>query len=469
MSAENAGSGLKIFISYSRSDLAFADELYAGLELMGHDPLLDRHGIAEGEDWKARLGSLIAECETVVFVISPASAKSDICAWEVEEAARLSKRIAPVLLQSPAPHPVPPRLAALNYVRFDPEDTGRPRSFVAALKSLDKLLRDDLDWLRDMARWLIRAQEWDRGKRAANRLLSGADIAEMKAWTARRKPNAPELTPLHLDFLRESEAEEARREAEAQANLAERERLLQQAEAAAREREAAAQRAEEAARHAEAAQADRVAALAQAEAAAKETARTQKRAGRLLWGIGALILALLGGTLWQARETARRETLIYTSLAATAMKDDRYDRAMRYALQAYPPRGALPGAPFSTALEGRLAGAPLLGRLHVTLAGHEKAVLVAGYSPDGKRVVTASDDATAKIWDVAWMAVYGGTLRERVCAEKLIGAQAFTDEELADPILSQIDPKDKIARNPCLRRGPLSLDYWTRLPAQLWR
>jgi hypothetical protein len=62
--------------------------------------------------------------------------------------------------------------------------------------------------------------------------------------------------------------------------------------------------------------------------------------------------------------------------------------------------------------------------------------------------------------------VHGATLRERVCAEKLAGAQAFTDEELADPILSDIDPHDAIARNPCLRRGPLSWEYWTRLPGQ---
>ena len=61
-------------------------------------------------------------------------------------------------------------------------------------------------------------------------------------------------------------------------------------------------------------------------------------------------------------------------------------------------------------------------------------------------------------------------LRERVCAEKLIGAaQEFSDDELEDPILRGIDRNDPVARNPCLRRGPLSLDYWTRLPGELWR
>jgi hypothetical protein len=96
----------------------------------------------------------------------------------------------------------------------------------------------------------------------------------------------------------------------------------------------------------------------------------------------------------------------------------------------------------------------------------------AAFSSDGTRLVTASSDHTARIWDVTWATlVRGDTLRERVCAEKLIGAaQEFTDSEMEDdPILRAIDRSDPVARNPCLRRGPLSLDYWTRLPEQLWR
>src|SRR6478672_4689286 len=69
---------LKVFISYSRRDAAeFADELVAGLEVAGFAPFLDRHDIAAGEDWEARLGGLIAQSDTVVFVVSPEAVKSD--------------------------------------------------------------------------------------------------------------------------------------------------------------------------------------------------------------------------------------------------------------------------------------------------------------------------------------------------------------------------------------------------------
>jgi sugar lactone lactonase YvrE len=111
------------------------------------------------------------------------------------------------------------------------------------------------------------------------------------------------------------------------------------------------------------------------------------------------------------------------------------------------------------------------GKEIAVLMGHTRMVRSAAFSPDGKRVVTASDDHTARILDVTWATlVRGETLRERVCAEKLVGAaQELTDAELEDPILRGIDRNDPIARNPCLRRGPLSLDYWTRLPGDIWR
>ena len=84
----SAAGKLRVFISYSRDDLDFADQLVIGLEFAGFAPTIDRHGISGGEDWKLRLGNLIGETDTVLFVLSPASAVSEICAWEVREATK---------------------------------------------------------------------------------------------------------------------------------------------------------------------------------------------------------------------------------------------------------------------------------------------------------------------------------------------------------------------------------------------
>ncbi len=169
---------LKVFISYSRSDLAFADELAAGLDFQGgFEVLIDRESIHEGEAWKARLGNLIAGADTIVFVVSPASADSQICAWEVKEAERLSKRIIPVQATPLDGAKPPPQLAALNYVRFDPHEDGRSRSFIEDLVRLCHTLDTDIDWLREHTRLLTRAREWDSADRTDNRCLFLCEIS----------------------------------------------------------------------------------------------------------------------------------------------------------------------------------------------------------------------------------------------------------------------------------------------------
>src|SRR5262249_33767374 len=109
--------------------------------------------------------------------------------------------------------------------------------------SVGEAVNTDFEWLREHTRYLQRATEWNAGGQPANRLLSGDDIAEAKAWVARRPKSAPEPTPLHLDFIRASDLEaEARSSAqrkqlEAMATAQEeREKALHEAEEAQRKR-----------------------------------------------------------------------------------------------------------------------------------------------------------------------------------------------------------------------------------------
>src|SRR6516165_8804676 len=235
------GGKLRVFISYSRDDLEFADQLDAALNACGFECFIDRQGISGGEEWKRRLGNLISEADTVVFVLSPTSARSDICTWEVEEAARLGKRILRVNCRSLEGVSPPARLRDLNYIFFyaDPKVPGS--GFGTGLAKLVAALNTDFDWLREHTRYLQRATEWDKGGRPANRLLSGDDIAEAKAWAARRPKNAPEPTALHLDFIRASENE-------AEARLSAQREQLETIAAAQAERETALRKAEDAQR-----------------------------------------------------------------------------------------------------------------------------------------------------------------------------------------------------------------------------
>ncbi len=119
--APAASDQLSVFISYSRRDsLDFTKQLAKALELLGHKPSVDLQGISGGDEWQARLHEMILEADTVIFVLSPESAASPICAWEVEEAHRLGKRILPAIGQLLGGVKPPGRMQRLNYIHFPP-------------------------------------------------------------------------------------------------------------------------------------------------------------------------------------------------------------------------------------------------------------------------------------------------------------------------------------------------------------
>src|SRR5258705_6051660 len=111
----------KVFISYSRKDMAFADQLEAALRERGFEPLIDRSEIYAFEDWWKRIEALIARADTVVFVLSPDAVASDVCNKEVAFAASLNKRFAPIVFRRVAADAIPAALRRLNFIFFDDE------------------------------------------------------------------------------------------------------------------------------------------------------------------------------------------------------------------------------------------------------------------------------------------------------------------------------------------------------------
>jgi hypothetical protein len=214
---------LKVFISYSRKDEDFAQELLAGLELAGFEPYLDKHDIAAGEDWEVRLGRLIEAADTVVFVISPDAVASERCAWEVERTETLKKRLLPIVWRQVEAAKVPVRLKRLNYIYFD-----KPHSFGPSAAALATALRTDLEWIREHTRIGEAVRRWDARGRAEALLFRGDELAAAKAWLASPPQFAPEPTLLHHEFIKAAEdAEATRTSAERQRLVQERQRLVQ--------------------------------------------------------------------------------------------------------------------------------------------------------------------------------------------------------------------------------------------------
>jgi tetratricopeptide (TPR) repeat protein len=194
-----AGSRAKVFVSYSRMDVAFAQMLVRALAERGFDAFLDKTDIAPGEPWKERLAGLIATADTIVFVVSPDSVVSTTCAWELEESARLGKRILPVVARRIAAADAPPAVGRLNWVFLTEGDDKD-----AALAALNAALQTDLAWVREHTRLGELARHWDEQGRGNGATLRGADLEAAERWLDRRPADANTPTGLHQDFIRAS-------------------------------------------------------------------------------------------------------------------------------------------------------------------------------------------------------------------------------------------------------------------------
>jgi hypothetical protein len=193
------------------------------------------------------------------------------------------------------------------------------------LRELADALRVDLQWIREHTRYGEFATRWEQRGRPESLLLRGDEIDVANTWMAARRAAAPEITDAQRAFIKASEEAEATRLGKERAQL----------EAIGRAQDATAQQQ-------------------------RRAARLQRRIWWLLGGVAALVLAMVGYVTWQSYDVARREIDVFAARATDAMQDQQFDRAVRYALQAYPAKGRLPWTtPLSTELEGKLAGGAL--------------------------------------------------------------------------------------------------------------
>src|ERR1700726_2313657 len=141
---ETGQSKAKVFISYSRKDLAFADRLDAALKARGFETLIDRTDILAFEEWWKRVEALIGRADTVVFVLSPDAVRPEsIARKEVAFAASLNKRFAPIVFRPVEDKLIPEPLAKLNFIFFDD-----PVRFEHSADQLVEALNTDIGWIK---------------------------------------------------------------------------------------------------------------------------------------------------------------------------------------------------------------------------------------------------------------------------------------------------------------------------------
>jgi hypothetical protein len=87
----------KIFLSYSRVDLAFAQSLSSDLEKLNHIVWLDQE-LSGGQPWWEKILASIRESDFFIFLLSSSSLDSQACKREYSYAADLFRPILPVLV-----------------------------------------------------------------------------------------------------------------------------------------------------------------------------------------------------------------------------------------------------------------------------------------------------------------------------------------------------------------------------------
>jgi|GEM_PF-4873312 len=145
-----------IFISYARKDgTNTAKKLFDKLQADGLNPWLDtENGIYLGDNWDDTIEEAIEECKALVFLMTPGSVESEVCALEWGMAWELKKPIFPVMLQSVK---VPFRLRKRQYV--DMQDSGLDEKYPElrdAIQRLDtKAGREEEEELREEEQTLV--------------------------------------------------------------------------------------------------------------------------------------------------------------------------------------------------------------------------------------------------------------------------------------------------------------------------
>ena len=88
-----------LFISYSREDAKFAQNLETGLSKAGISTWRDKKRLKPGDDWPESIAQAVDECRAIIIIISPNAVHSKWVKRETHFAFRKHKPIIPIVCQ----------------------------------------------------------------------------------------------------------------------------------------------------------------------------------------------------------------------------------------------------------------------------------------------------------------------------------------------------------------------------------
>ncbi|MCA9894409.1 MAG: TIR domain-containing protein, partial [Anaerolineae bacterium] len=191
------------FISYSRRDKPFVQKLEQALSANGHGIWVDWEDIPPTANWWNEIQAGINAADNFIFVISPDSVSSEVCAREVQHAVDQHKRFIPVLYREVVDDSqrakIHPSVNSHNWIFFRESD-----NFDAAMQTLEGALKTDLEHVQAHTRYLVKAGEWDSHNRDNSYLLRGTEVSNAENWLLQAEEKLPAPGELHREYILES-------------------------------------------------------------------------------------------------------------------------------------------------------------------------------------------------------------------------------------------------------------------------
>jgi hypothetical protein len=197
-----------VMLSYSRRDKTFVQRLEQALRATGREIWVDWLDIPPTVDFLQEIYAGIEAANTFVFVISPDSARSEVCGLEVQRAVELNKRLVPVLhrdLSQEELAKLHPAVASHNWIYVREQD-----NFDSGFKTLVDALETDVEHVQLHTKLLVLAHEWESEGHNGAFLLRGEELKDAELWLTGSVNRKPEPTALQAEYIAASRKAAAR-------------------------------------------------------------------------------------------------------------------------------------------------------------------------------------------------------------------------------------------------------------------
>lgn len=195
-----------VFISYSRKDKAFAEELHKKLESAQLDVWRDLSDIQGGLDWRVEIKKAIEDANAFIFIISENSVRSTHCRQELAHAVINKKRLIPIVFKEVDRDLIPQELSSKQFIDFQP--IGKEIS-TEAFNKLLIAIKTDWEWVNLHTALQRRALNWTKNKKSS--FLSGIELTAAEEWL--RSNTSSDITPTNeqIEYIQQSRKDVNRR------------------------------------------------------------------------------------------------------------------------------------------------------------------------------------------------------------------------------------------------------------------